>query len=102
MDRGEWPRCLLWHGWLPGLGIAGERDPWAASLGQLAVRSSEQHLGAYPADCAEFWNASKFWDADDLALGTEEHHRVWTDGSREQCLTGGFEVAGAAVYRPAT
>ena len=19
MDRGHWPRCLLWHGWLPML-----------------------------------------------------------------------------------
>ena len=31
-DRSNWPRCLLWHGWLPGLSTAGERDPWAASL----------------------------------------------------------------------
>ena len=32
-DRSKWPRCLLWHGWLPGLSLAGERDCWAASLG---------------------------------------------------------------------
>ena len=19
LDRSKWPRCLLWHGWLPGL-----------------------------------------------------------------------------------
>ena len=25
-DRGNWPRCLLWHSWLPGLSSAGERD----------------------------------------------------------------------------
>ena len=31
-DRKKWPRCLLWHGWLRGLSLAGERDPWAASL----------------------------------------------------------------------
>ena len=30
VDRGDWPRCLLWHGWLPGLGIAGVRDSWAS------------------------------------------------------------------------
>ena len=35
-DRSNWPRCLLWHGWLPGLGVAGEHDPWAASLGWCA------------------------------------------------------------------
>ena len=38
-DRRNWPRCLLWQGWLPGLCSAGERDPWTASLGQLADRS---------------------------------------------------------------
>ena len=27
---------LLWHGWLRGLSTPGERDPWAASLGQFA------------------------------------------------------------------
>ena len=42
-DRSNWSRCLLWHGWLPGLGVAGEHDPWAASLGQLASGSLEQH-----------------------------------------------------------
>ena len=39
-DRSHRPRCLLWHGLLPGLGVAGERDPWAASLGQPASRWS--------------------------------------------------------------
>ena len=27
-DRSDWPRCLLWHNWLPGLSAAGERAPW--------------------------------------------------------------------------
>ena len=25
-DRSRWPHCLLWHGWLPGLGVPGERN----------------------------------------------------------------------------
>ena len=33
LDRSNWPRCLLWHGWLPGRSGADERDPWATSLG---------------------------------------------------------------------
>ena len=33
--RSNWPRGLLWHVWLPGLGAVGERAPWADSLGQL-------------------------------------------------------------------
>ena len=37
--RSKWPRCLLWCGWLPGLGFGGERDPWAAFVGQFTTRS---------------------------------------------------------------
>ena len=46
LDRGKWP--LLWHGWLPGLSGGGERDPWAASFGQLACCELERRLGACP------------------------------------------------------
>ena len=28
LDRGGWPRCLLWHGWLPGLNGISNKDPW--------------------------------------------------------------------------
>ena len=70
-------RGLVWHGWLPGLSTAGERDPWAASLGQLADKSVELALGAYP-------------------IG--DHPCVWRDGSLE---SSGFSVAGAGMYFPA-
>ena len=46
LDRRNWPRCLLWHGWLPGLGDAGERDPWATSFGHMACCKLESSLGA--------------------------------------------------------
>ena len=68
LDRSNWPRCLLWHGWLLGLGLSGERDPWAASFGQLASWELERCLGAYPADYSGFWTPPDFWDGDDLAL----------------------------------
>ena len=79
-------RCLQWHGWLLGLSIAGERDPWDASLGQLAGRSLEQALGAYPVDDAGFWTPD-FWDADDLAIVIGDHPCLWTDGSLKTCPT---------------
>ena len=69
LDRRKWPQCLLWRGWLPGLSLAGERDLWAASLGNLAARAVEQCLGAYHADDSGFWTPPVFWDADDLAMG---------------------------------
>ena len=27
LDRSKWPRCLLWHGWLPGLNGINSKDP---------------------------------------------------------------------------
>ena len=45
LDRSNWPRCFLWHGWLPGLGGAGDDNPWAASFGDLAFGALERCLG---------------------------------------------------------
>ena len=92
-DRSNWPWCLLWHGRLLGLRLAGERDPWAASLGQLADRSLEQALGAHPADDAGFWTPP-------MEIG--EHPCVWLDGSLEVYPTVFFfSVFGAGVCLPA-
>ena len=55
---------MLWHGWLPGLSGAGERDPF----GQLACCELERRLGAYPVDGSSFWTPLECWDADDIAL----------------------------------
>ena len=44
-----------------------------------------------------------FPDDDDIALEMCEHPNIWTDGSREDFSSvGGFEVAGAGVYLPAS
>ena len=55
LDRSNWPRCLLWHGWLPGLSGISEKDPWAISFGELASANLERCLGAYPVDIAGSW-----------------------------------------------
>ena len=100
MDCSKWPRCLLWHGWLPGLSGPGGRTPWAASSGQLACCDLERSLGAYPVDEDAFWTPPDHWDADDSALEVTDAPNVWTDGSREDFSSiGGFEVAGAVVMR---
>ena len=36
-NRSNWPLCLLWHGWLLGLSLAGELDLWAASLAETVL-----------------------------------------------------------------
>ena len=88
-DRSTWPRCLLWHGWLPCLSTAGERDPSAACVGQLAHTSLEQIVGAYPSDASGFWTPPDFF-----LIGLEDHPSVWADDSREEYPIGGFDVAG--------
>ena len=103
LDRSKWPRCLLWHGWLPGLSGIEHGDPWATSFGDLASFHLERCLGAYPVDFVGAWTPPDYWDAADIALEMPEHPNVWTDGSREDCSSiGGFDVAGAGVYLPAS
>ena len=103
LDRSKWPRCLLWHGWLPGLSGISAEDPWAASFGDWASFHLERCLGAYPVDFVDCWTRPGYWDADDIALEMTDHPNVWTDGSREDFSSvGGFEVAGAGVYLPAS
>ena len=95
-------RCLLWHGWWPGLGFS-DSDPWASSFGDLAFGEIERCLGAYPVYFTGSWTPPEYWDADDIALEMSDHLDVWTDGSREDFSSnGGFEVAGAGVYLPAS
>ena len=54
-------------------------------------------------DFAGSWTPPEFWDAADVALEMPEHPNIWTDGSREDFSSiGGFEVAGAGVYLPAS
>ena len=50
LNRSRWPRCLLWHGWLPGLNGMLNDKPWALSFGELASFHLERCLGAYPVD----------------------------------------------------
>ena len=102
LDRSKWPRCLLWHGWLPGLGGVRDGELWASSFGDLACSYLERCLGAYPVDFASL-SPPEYWDADDIALEMSDHPNIWTDGSREDFTSvGGFEVAGAVVYLPAS
>ena len=90
LDRSNWLRCLLWHGWLSGLGGICDKDPWASSFGDFS---------AYPVDFSGSWTPPDYWDADDIALEMSEHPNVWTDGGREDLSSvGRFDVAGAGVH----
>ena len=41
MDEASWPRCLLWHGWLPLLSGVNGGSPWSQSPAEGAVNLLE-------------------------------------------------------------
>ena len=62
-DRSSWPRCLLWHGWLPALACAGEASPWATSDEDVARARLERLLGSYSGeDCGDWLPPAHFVD----------------------------------------
>ena len=83
LNRSNWPCCLLWYGWLPGLSGLSDRDPWATSFGDLAsFFHLERCLGACPVDIDGCWTPPESWDADDIALEMSEHpDESWEDFS---------------------
>ena len=50
-DKAHWPRCLLWHGWLPMLSGTNRGSPWAADASEAACYMVEAALGRYSSDC---------------------------------------------------
>ena len=77
--------------------------PGLSLLGDLASFHLERCLGAYPVDFGGAWTPPDYWDAADIALEMPEYPNVWTDFSREDFSSfGGFEVAGAGAYLPAS
>ena len=87
---------------MSGLSGVSDSEPWASSSRDLACSYLERCLGAYPVDFAG-WSPLEYWDADDISLEMSDHPNIWTDGSREDFTSvGGFEVAGAGVYLPAS
>ena len=47
MDQTGWPRCLLWHGWLPALSGTDDDVPWAVDAEHVADKRLEVALGSY-------------------------------------------------------
>ena len=81
MDKSSWPRCLLWHGWLPLLSGVNGDSPRADTAAQGAGHILEQVLVAYISRLLFFWGPPDGFDAADIALQNCGHPNVWTDGS---------------------
>ena len=68
MDKSFWPRCLLWHGWLPLLSGANLGSPWAQDLSQGAGNLLESALGTYSSVSLLHWRLPVGFDAESAAL----------------------------------
>ena len=56
MDNAHWPRCLLWHGWLPMLSGVNGASPWAADASESAGYLVEVALGRYSSGLLAEWS----------------------------------------------
>ena len=98
-DRTNWLRCLLWHGWLPGLTSRTSGSPWAVASIDLACHALEKALGPHPLSTHSAWHP--FWDQDDAQDMVDDvpvAPNIWTDGSKEPIPHLDVEVAGAGAF----
>ena len=77
-DRTHWPRCLLWHGWLPRLTSRTSGSPWAIASSDLASHNLERLW--VPTLFLPIPLGTLFWDQDDAhwerRAGYDLHERV--------------------------
>ena len=95
MDKAGWPRCLLWHGWLPALSGAEDDDPWAVDAGHVASERLEVALGSYVGAGRELGGEFSLVDGDVPLANAPD---VWSDGSLVLDGFSGVGFAGCGVY----
>ena len=72
MDKTSWPRCLLWHGWLPLISGTNGNSPWAEDPADGAANLLECALGPYPAALLQDWQLLVGFDAERAAASLVE------------------------------
>ena len=80
LDKAHWPRCLLWHGWLPVLSGVNGPSPWAVDASESAAYMVEVALGRYSSGLIADWVLCDEFDHD-CASPLPDYPDVWTDGS---------------------
>ena len=78
--KADWPRCLLWHGWLPMISGVNGAPPWAVDATESAIDLLEVALGRYSSEFISAWVPSDDFDHDMAASSLSDHPDVWTDG----------------------
>ena len=98
MDKGQWPHCLLWHGWLPMLSGVNGASPWAADATESAAHLVEVALGRYSSGLISEWIPSDDFDHDMGASSLSDHPDVWTDGSLALDHLTGVSSSGSGFF----
>ena len=97
MDQAHWPRCLLWHGWLPMLSGVNGSSPWAADASESASYLVETALGQYSSRFFSEWSLPNGFDADEVSSRMPDSQEVWSDGSMVLDSVTGISAAGAGM-----
>ena len=66
-DKAHWPRCLLWHGWLPMLSGVNGVSPWAGDASERALYLVETALGRYSSNLVSEWSLPYDFDTDEVS-----------------------------------
>ena len=98
LDKTRWPRCLLWHGWLPMLSGVNGASPWAVDASESAAYLVEVSLGRYSADVLCSWDLPGSFDHDFAASSLSDRPDVWTDGSSVLDRVTGVSASGAGFF----
>ena len=98
MDKAHWPKCLLWHGWLPMLSGVNGVSPWAAGASEGAFYLVEAALGQYSSGLVSEWSLPDGFDADEVSARMPDAPKVWSDGSLISDSTTGVSAAGAGIF----
>ena len=64
MDNTSWPRCLLWHGWLPLLSGVNGGSPWAQAPAEGVVNLLQCALGRYSSSLLTEWRLPVDFDVE--------------------------------------
>ena len=72
-EKAHWPRCLLWHGWLPQLSGVNCASPWAASADESAVCQVEVALGGYSSGLCTEWGPPAGYGEVEAAFLVPDH-----------------------------
>ena len=97
-DKGNWPRCLLWHGWVPMLsGVIGV-STWSASASESASYLVEAALGSYSTKLISECGLPDDFGPSEVASLVPDHPNVWTDGSLVLDQVTGVSASGAGFF----